>query len=177
VYADRVRNQPRTVPPDMKRVFAPDGPRTLGRPIVSEQAAPEAADRFERRVELHEVDSLRHVNNANYVHYVEQAALDAAAAAGWSLETQVAAGGRFRVIAHDLEYLDAALYGDLLSLVTWPLEVSADRVERYTLLLRPGSRRPLVRAASTYEWVDAQTGTSQAMPAILTKALAPARYP
>ena len=56
--------------------------------------APADATTLARRIELHELDALRHVNNSNYVSYLEQAALDALRRPGWGLDAQLAAGGR-----------------------------------------------------------------------------------
>jgi acyl-CoA thioester hydrolase len=124
-----------------------------------------------RRIELHDLDALRHVNNANYVSYLEQAALDAASAAGWSLNDQIATGGRFRAVSHDLEYLDAALYGERIAITTWPTHVTADGLERHVHLHRDDSRRPLLHARSRYQWL--QAGTPATMPDDLRTALAP----
>lgn len=174
VHADRINNRPRTIPEEMQRAFLPEGAPPFVPPPPRHMTPSPTACRLERRVEFHELDSLGHVNNSTYLHYLEQGALDAAAAAGWSLQRQLDAGGRFRSVAHDLEYVDAARYDDVLSIITWPVAVSADRIERQTLVVRPGSRRPLLHAASTYEWVDAHTGAPQAMPATLRSALDPA---
>ncbi len=173
VYVDRERSRPRRVPVDMERVFVPDGAHALERPDFPEADPPTSAFRSERRVELHELDALRHVNNANYVHYLEQACYDAAAAAGWTLTEQLAAGGRLRAVAHDLEYLDSAIYGDRLSVVTWPLMVSIDAVERQTWVVRNGSARPLLQGISRYAWVDLVDGAPCAIPDAFRTALAP----
>jgi acyl-CoA thioesterase FadM len=111
---------------------------------------------------------LQHVNNAAYVHYVEQAEQDDDALSRWALPAQLAAGGRFRAREHDLEYLDAAMYGDEVTVRTWPRAVTDDTVERHALLAR--GDRVLVRAISRYGWVDGD-GTPAVMPAALRAAL------
>lgn len=173
VYVDRERSRPRRIPEDMQRVFVPAGARALERPPFPEAEPPPTAFCSERRVELHELDSLRHVNNANYIHYIEQAALDAAAATGWTFAEQLTAGGRLRPVTHDLEYLDSALYGDTLSIATWPLAVSSDGIERHTWVVRGGTTRPLLQGISRYAWVDLARGTPCPMPDALRAALAP----
>ncbi len=170
VYVERAGARPRRIPVELQTAFGFDGAEPLGRPPFPDGIPPARAARGTRRVELHDLDALRHVNNATYVHYVEQAAQDADAGAGWSLAVQLAAGGRFRVVAHDLEYLDAAVYGDELVIVTWPRAVVADAVERHTLLFRGGAERPLLRAVSRYAWVD-EAGASRPLPAALHAAL------
>ena len=173
VYVDRLQSRPRRVPDEMQRVFVPDGAAPLDRPQFPDTRPPGWAWASERRIELHEIDALRHVNNSNYVHYVEQAAVDAAAAVGWSLADQLAVGGRFRAVAHDLEYLEAALYGEVLSVMTWPDALTADAIERRTWIRRGSAPRPVLRATSRYAWVDTDTGDTRTMPEALRAALAP----
>lgn len=170
VYVDRASVRPRRIPPELQAAFGLDGAPPLARPPFPEGVPPASAARRTRRIEIHDLDALRHVNNATYLHYVEQAAQDADAAVGWPLAAQLAAGGRFRAVTHDLEYLDAAVYGHDLAIVTWPRAVAADAVERHTLLVHGGTERPLLHAVSRYAWVNL-AGESRPLPAALYAAL------
>ncbi len=152
VYVDRALSRPRRIPEEWERVFMPHGPEPHRRIAFVERDPPPHAPTFERRVELHELDALQHVNNANYVAYVEQAALDAVSAVGWPLAAQIAAGGRLRTVAHDLEYLDSALYGDRILVTTWTTAIGEDGVERHTHVHRGDPTRPLLHASSRHEW-------------------------
>ena len=180
VYVDRVTTRPRRIPAAMQELFVPGGSDAGERPPFPDAAPPAGAARRARRVELHELDALQHVNNAQYVHYLEQAAYDAAAAAGWTLASQLVAGGRLRAVGHDLEYLDAALPDERLTVVSWPVTLDADGVERCTWVCRDGVVRPLLRARSRYAWIGA-TGAACAMPpplhAVLARELAPTPSP
>jgi acyl-CoA thioester hydrolase len=152
VYVDRAHGRPRRIPEEWERVFMPGGPPPHERvPFVEREPPPHAAT-FERRVELHELDALQHVNNANYVAYLEQAALDAVSAAGWSMAAQRAAGGRLRAVGHDLEYLDSALYGERILVTTWTTAIGATDVERHAHLHRGDATRPLLHASSRHAW-------------------------
>src|SRR5258706_9432177 len=142
VFVDRATLRPRRIPPEMQAAFGDDGTPSLARSPFPETVPPPSAARSSRRVELHDLDALQHVNNATYVQYLEQAALDADAAAQWPLAMQLAAGGRFRAVAHDVEYLDGALLGDALVLVTWPCAITTDAVERRTAILRRDGEHP-----------------------------------
>jgi len=170
VYVDRTSGQPKRVPSEMQQAFVPEGPTTSRRIPFPEPPIPAHAARTVRRVELHDLDALAHVNNATYLHYVEQAAEDAMAAAGWPLAAQVAAGGRLRAVAHDLEYLDSALYGDEIDVVTWPGAVDEREVERHAVISRRADTSPLVRTISRYAWTTT-TGVAAAMPATLRDTL------
>jgi YbgC/YbaW family acyl-CoA thioester hydrolase len=171
VYVDRAQGRPRRIPDEWERAFMPDGPPPHARVPFPERQPPDHAATYERRVELHELDALQHVNNSNYVAYLEQAALDAVSATGWTLETQMQAGGRLRAVMHDLEYLDSALYGDRILLTTWTTAVADDGIERHTHVHRGDATHPLLHARSRYEWWSA--GEPASLPTALRAALAP----
>ncbi len=173
VYVDRASGQPRRVPTEMQRAFLPEEIASLPRPPFAAPAPPSDATRSGRRVELQDLDALAHVNNATYLHYVEQAADDAHAAGGWPLARQLGAGGRLRPVAHDLEYLDAAVYGDELAVLTWATGVTDDEVARYTIVTRrTDACAPvtLLRVVSRYAWTD-MLDVVRAMPADLRTAV------
>ena len=171
VYVDRARGRPRRIPDEWERIFLPSDADAARRVPFIETPVPSAATTFERRVEMHDLDSLRHVNNANYLDYVEEAAVDAASAGGWPPERQRDAGGRLRATFHDLEYLDAALYGERLQIATWTVAAADDTIERHTHLHRGDPNRPLLQARSRHAW---NVGDQQeALPCALRTALDP----
>lgn len=169
VFVDRTRGRPRRIPDEWERVFMPAGTPPVTRTPFPATEAPPTATTLARRIELHDLDALQHVNNSTYASYLEQAALDVVHAAGWSLADLLGLGGNFRAVAHDLEYLDAALYGETIAITTWATLVSADSVERHTHLHRGDATRPLLHARSRYQWE--QAGELAAMPPALRAAL------
>ena len=169
VYVDRAHGRPRRIPVEWATAFPSADASSGARVPFPETKPPSSASTLHRRVELHDLDALQHVNNSNYVSYLEQAALDALAAVGWDLPAQIAAGGRLAVVSHDLEYLDAALYGETIAITTWLTAVDAEIVERHTHLHRGDAYRPLLHARSRYQWIDATGPTG--LPAALRGAL------
>ena len=152
VLVDAARGRPRRIPDEWEAVFAPTGADAAQRAPFPERApSPHAATRT-RRVELHDLDALRHVNNANYVSYVEQGVYDLAAAGSIDLDAQIAAGGRLRAVHHDLEYLDEARMGEHVSVTTWTTDVTPDELTLHTHLHRGDATRPLLHAHSRYRW-------------------------
>jgi acyl-CoA thioesterase FadM len=65
---------------------------------------------------------------------------------------QLGAGGHLAAVTHDLEYLDAALYGEVVAITTWLTAVDEHGLERHTHLHRGDPHRPLLHARSRYEW-------------------------
>jgi len=167
VFVDRTLGRPRRIPAEWEAAF-PLPPSPSPRVPFPEAEAPSEVLTLHRRVESHDLDALQHVNNSNYVSFLEQAALDAVSPHGWDLPAQIAAGGRLAAVRHDLEYLDAALYGETLAITTWLTAADANGVERHTLLHRGDPRRPLLQARSHYQWIAAAGPT--ALPAALREA-------
>lgn len=88
------------------------------------------------RVRFHEVDALGHVNNAAYLNYLEQTAIDHAVLLGLDLERLKRLGGVFVARRHEVVYLRQAYAGDVLRIVTWLGEPRGARVERRYLACR-----------------------------------------
>ena len=82
------------------------------------------------RVRYHQLDPLGHVNNAAYLNFLEQAAIDHAAAAGYDVERLREIGGLFIARRHEIEYLRPATAGDRLRVVTWGVQLHGARAVR-----------------------------------------------
>jgi acyl-CoA thioester hydrolase len=136
------------------------------------------------RVRHHELDSLGHVNNATYLNYLEQAAIDHAAAGGFSEVALREVGGVFVARRHEIDYLQPANANDLLRVVTWPVDIGAARAIRaYEIARLPpqpphqplidGIRTPaevdhegelIAQAQTVWAFVDVETGRPRRMP-------------
>lgn len=95
------------------------------------------------------IDVLNHVNNKEYLRWMEEAATLHAASCGWDFEALRAVNRTWVARQHWIEYLRPALLGDRLELCTWVQ--SARRVSslrRYAL--RRGDELLMVGAT---EWV------------------------
>ena len=98
------------------------------------------------RVRFHEVDGLGHVNNASFLNYLEQTAIDHAASVGIDLDRLRELGGVFVARRHEIEFLRPSFAGDTLRVVTWLGVPRGATIERYyrvhrdaTQLARDGS--------------------------------------
>ena len=138
------------------------------------------------RVRHHEMDALGHVNNAVYLHYLEQTAIQHSEALGYSGTQLRGLGGLFIASRHEIDYLRPAVAGDLLAVVTWVAEMGGARCRRdYAILRRaeaadgrlpsdsllgigeaaPGE--PLVRARTQWAWVGVEDGRPRRIPTAL----------
>ncbi len=140
------------------------------------------------KVRHYEMDALGHVNNAVYLHYLEQAAYEHSAAAGFSDERTRELGGMWIVRRHEIEYLRPAAAGDVLQVVTWAVEFKGARAVRDYAIHRyegqshdphalpadgflppnqPLPADPLVRARTLWVWADLATARPRRIPAAL----------
>jgi acyl-CoA thioester hydrolase len=68
------------------------------------------------RVRQYECDAYGHLNNVNYVRYLQEAIVEAGAA-GYSLAQSATVGWRWQTRRLDIEYLRPARYGDTVELL------------------------------------------------------------
>jgi acyl-CoA thioester hydrolase len=136
------------------------------------------------RVRNHELDSLGHVNNATYLNYLEQAAIDHAAAAGFSEDRLREIGGVFVARRNEIDYLQPARAGDWLRVVTWPVDLGAAKAVRaYEISRLPNqivgsppadgihapseiepAIDPIAKAQTVWAFIDVQTERPRRMP-------------
>ena len=153
VYVDLGRGALVQPPVEMQKALMPDG--VTSQPRLPSLAAPPpaTAERGMRRVEFADLDTVNHVNNAQYSIFVEQFVWDALAARGWPLETAPAAP-RPRLLGHDLEYFEAARYGDRIEGAVWVTAIDAERFDTECQLSIGGQRS--LHARSTWRWPEGQ---------------------
>jgi acyl-CoA thioester hydrolase len=138
------------------------------------------------RPRFSDLDPLGHVNNAVYVNLMEQAAIDHAAALGLGQSRLAALGGVFIARRHLIEFLQPALSGDRLRILTWVEYMHGARAfRRYEVQRQPGTSpepwplpdrtvRPgevpspfgdvILRARTEWAYVDVATGRPKRMP-------------
>lgn len=163
VYVDRATGRPIRIPERMTASFMPaSGDASKIRATLRNSGVPAAAFASVRAVEFRDLDGLGHVNNASYLDYVEQTAIDAAAAVGWPLERMLSLGGCWRPSFHDIEYFAEARYGDRLRCVTWVTAVGGGEIERRTEIQKAADGQTLVRACSRWRWAFRRNGSGKA---------------
>lgn len=104
-------------------------------------------------VRLYELDSNGHVNNAVYLNYAEQVALEHIEALGYGREWCLLHGGGWFVREHHATYHRPATFGDILLLTTVPLNLGAVTGKRRTLIHRESDGELLMDATTLWVWV------------------------
>ena len=140
---------PARISPDIIAQFSPNGVRAV--PHVDPRSYP--APRFElpdfrmtRRVYRYEADEMKHVNNAMYLDWLEEALLEAAQ--GLASPSQA-----LRIRRHDITYARAAVPGDDVCIGVH-LTGAGECAGAWSLEIKRGEEL-LVRDRITTQWIDA----------------------
>ena len=121
----------RTISPARRRAVAVPGHRYPSRVT---DAPPVDPRRFTSRfpVRQHELDLLGHVNNAVYLNWAEQVAIDHVEALGFGRDWATARGGGWVVREHRVTYHRPVRYGDVVLVTTLPQQLGGVRGVRRT---------------------------------------------
>lgn len=118
------------------------------------QTAPATAYEIHFRVEPHEIDEMGHVNNVNYLRWVQDVAT-----AHWRAAATPADQERLLwvVLRHEIDYKTPAKLDDEIVARTWVGAASKLRFERHTEIVRAADAKLLARAVTQWCPVDAKT--------------------
>jgi len=129
------------------------------------------------RVRYYECDAFGHVNNANYLRYMQEAAFDAAAAAGYSVERHVAMAHVWHARETQIEYLQPLRYGDTVEVKTWVVDFRRIRSRRAYELRKAGADELVARAMTDWVYIDRAMSRPAAIPHALVHAFFPEGVP
>ena len=104
------------------------------------------------------IDAHRHVNNQEYLRWMQELAIEHSTALGWPLERYLASGASWYVKSHFIEYLRPAELGDTLLACTWVSAMDERSSPRHTLFLRESDRQIVARAETLWIYVSLKTG-------------------
>lgn len=125
------------------------------------------------RVRHYECDAYGHVNHANYLRYMEQAALDASAAVGYD-EARYEAIGHFWLIREtEVEYLRPLVYGDSVAVSTWVEDFRRVRSRRLYEFHHAVTSDLVARATTDWVYLERDTLRPASIPPDMVAAFAP----
>ena len=70
-------------------------------------------------VDADSTDVHGHVNNQEYLRWMEEIAIEHSSAQGWPMERYLNSGASWYVSSHFIEYLQQAMLGDEITVYTW----------------------------------------------------------
>jgi acyl-CoA thioester hydrolase len=121
----------------------------------------------------YECDAYGHVNHANYVRYMQEAAFDASAAVGYDLARYHVMDRLWLVRETDIEYLCPLRYGDSVTIKTWVLDFRRIRSRRAHEFRRAGSGELVAQASTDWVFLELSTGRPAGIPQEMMAAFFP----
>ena len=125
------------------------------------------------RVRFGECDAYGHVNNTNYVRYMQEAAFDASAAAGYDFARYDDLGQYWLVRETEIEYFKPLLYDDVFEIKTWVADFRRVRSRRRYEFRRPGSDELIARGMTDWVYIDRESQRPVNVPPEMIQAFAP----
>lgn len=110
------------------------------------------------------IDLNGHVNNIEYLRWMQEIATSHSAACGWTLERYHQTRCSWVVRSHFIEYLRPAFAGQTLLLLTWIAAIGQYESTRRYLFWREADRRMIVQAETAWVFVNARTGRKTCIP-------------
>lgn len=126
------------------------------------------------RVRHYECDAYGHVNHANYLRYMQEAALEASAAVGYSERRYEQMGTLWFIRETDIEYLHPLRYGDSVEVSTWVGDFRRVRSRRFYELRHLDTGEIVARANTDWVYLERESGRPAAVPDEMIAAFAPA---
>jgi acyl-CoA thioester hydrolase len=129
------------------------------------------------RVRSYECDAYGHVNNANYLRYMQEAALDASAAVGYD-EARYRALGHIWVIREtQVDYLRPLRFGDSVEVTTWVSDFRRVRSRRRYEISSVGSGEVVAKGSTDWVYIERETGRPARVPDEMVQAFMPEGAP
>lgn len=104
------------------------------------------------------IDVNGHVNNVEYVKWMQLVAVAHSAAQGWDDARYQQAGGTWVARSHFIEYLQPAFAGEEVLIKTWVSDFRKVRSKRKYKMLRKSDGAVLARAETEWVFVNIATG-------------------
>lgn len=104
------------------------------------------------------IDMHRHVNNVEYLRWMQDVAVAHSTELGWPMERYFKERCSWVIRSHFIEYLRPALPDDTLQLFTWVADMSERASTRKYLFCRERDRQIIARAETVWVFVDLRSG-------------------
>jgi acyl-CoA thioester hydrolase len=109
------------------------------------------------------IDGNGHVNNIEYLRWMQEAALLHSDSLGCTRAT-LGAGGKWVIRSHRIEYFRPAFVGEHVAVLTWVSNVRRVQSLRKYKMIRSEDHAVLVEAETEWIFTDTQTGRLRSVP-------------
>ncbi len=110
------------------------------------------------------IDANGHVNNVQYVQWMQDAAMAHSAELGWPTERYLALGRTWIIRSHTIEYFHSAYAGETITIFTWVSSIQKIRSLRKFKFYRESDDTVLATAATLLIFCDLQSGKPVSIP-------------
>jgi acyl-CoA thioester hydrolase len=115
-------------------------------------------------VESDSIDMNGHVNNQEYVRWMQDIATAHSSEQGWTLSRYLATQTTWVIRSHYIEYVRPAFKGDELKVATWIAGMGERDSPRKYRFVRARDGKTVVEAETLWVYCDATTGRPIAIP-------------
>lgn len=166
VYLDRATQKPIQIPPEVIAAYAPDGnPDSAPRQhLPAAPPPPPKPFTLRRRVEWRDIDMMGHVNNATYLNYMEEAAVESVETFNWSMLRLVDEDIAIVARRHQIQYQQPAKLGEELLITTYLADIKRASAVRHFHITRARDGETLARAVSYWVFMHPSSGQVTRVP-------------
>lgn len=125
--------------------------------------------RYDLTVPASAIDENGHLNNVEYVQWMQMVAIAHASHTSCTTETNKV-GATWIVRAHRIEYLRSAFEGEEIAILTWVASIGRVRSQRKYAFFRVSDQVMLAKAETDWVFVNAKTGRPLAIPEAVASA-------
>jgi acyl-CoA thioester hydrolase len=129
------------------------------------------------RVRHYECDAYGHVNHANYLRYMQEAAMDASAAAGYDIPRYNEIKRQWFIRETDINYMRPLTYGDSVIVKTWVADFRRVRSRRAYELRHAATGEIVAQAHTDWVFLDMETLRPVTVPPEMITAFYPEGLP
>ena len=125
---------------------------------------------YQHTVVADEIDGQNHVNNVDYLRWMQSAAVEHSTAQGWPGTRYQKIGAGWVVRRHCIDYLQGAVLGDEIVVQTWVSEFKRISSRRKYRIVRPRDKAVLAVAETNWAFVSRSKPFPQRIPQELADA-------
>ena len=176
VFLDSDSGRPAKIPPAVQAAFFPETGRAPGFTRALFPGIPPGPPeiyKMIRRVEWRDIDPMKHLNNAAYLSYAEDCAVQLADHFGWSFDQWSAHNLAFVARKHHIQYLHPILLEDELEISTWLFNVRHTSATRYYAMRRAEDGELMAQIATLWALIDLGSGRPTRFPSSFQETIGP----
>jgi acyl-CoA thioester hydrolase len=167
VFLDSTSMRPSNIPQNVRQAFIDNPDTSFDHERIHLQDPshpPEGTFSIERGIEWRDIDEMHHLNNAAYLSYAEDCAMQLSDAYGWPFKRWAEDGVAFVARKNRIEYLQSAHVDDRIKIRTWLFNVRGATATRHYQFIRAADDEVLARLQTDWVFINLDTGRPSRFP-------------